>query len=257
MATRTWVARGYDDRGLFLKMALAMAATVVAGFGVQFAMGRSSFTASPPLVHAHAVIFMGWVAIYVAQSTLVARDTLVWHRRLGWIAVGWMIAMTLLGVAVTLTMVRAGRAPFFFLPAFFLVMNPMSLLFFLGLSGTAVAMRRRSDWHRRLHLCGMAVLTGPALGRLLPMPLLIPNAFWWVLAGTLIFPLVVAGNDWRRTGRVHPALLWGIAAMALMGPLIQLVTFSPAGAAAYRAVTAGAPGAAIDPYAYPPPPVMP
>ena len=30
-------------------------------------------------------------------------------------------------------------------------------------------MRRRTDWHRRLMFCGMAILTGPGLGRLLPM----------------------------------------------------------------------------------------
>ena len=39
-----------------------MTLVLVAGFSVQLALGRSSF-AAPPLVHAQAVVFMGWVGI--------------------------------------------------------------------------------------------------------------------------------------------------------------------------------------------------
>ena len=40
-----------------LKMAVAMALTVVIGFSTQLAMGRSTF-ASPLRVHLHAVVFI-------------------------------------------------------------------------------------------------------------------------------------------------------------------------------------------------------
>ena len=50
---------GRDDRGFFLGGAIAMAATIAAGFSFQLAMGRSSFGA-PPLIHVHAIAFMGW-----------------------------------------------------------------------------------------------------------------------------------------------------------------------------------------------------
>ena len=58
------------DEGFFQGAAIVMALVLVAGFSVQLAMGRSSFSA-PPLVHAHAVVFMGWVAIYLLQNTFV------------------------------------------------------------------------------------------------------------------------------------------------------------------------------------------
>lgn len=52
---------GGADR-VFPGLAVVMALVVVAGFSLQVAMGRSSFEA-PLLVHAHAVVFMGWVVI--------------------------------------------------------------------------------------------------------------------------------------------------------------------------------------------------
>ena len=51
-------------------------------------------------------------------------------------------------------------------------------------------MRRRTDWHRRLHYCGTALLMGPAFGRLLPMPLLAPWAFEATFIAVMIFPII-------------------------------------------------------------------
>lgn len=245
--------QGRDDR-FFMTSAVVMAGVVVAGFGLQFAMGRSSF-AAPPIVHLHAVVFMGWVAIHVAQNWLAAGGHVEWHRTLGWVASVWAIAMVVLGTLVTVMMVRRGGAPFFFQPAYFLVMNPASILTFAALTGAAIVNRRRTAWHKRLHFCGMAVLLGPAIGRLLPMPLLTPYAGEWVFAGVILFPIAGMLADRRRSGRAHRAWLYGLATIAAMQVAINLVTFSPVGAALYRAVIADSPGTAVDPYAFAPPPM--
>lgn len=50
-----------DDR-FFRTGAIVMTLVIIAGFSLNIIMGRSSF-AAPPLVHAHAIVFMGWVAI--------------------------------------------------------------------------------------------------------------------------------------------------------------------------------------------------
>ena len=177
MATLAAVPNRSDDADrFFLWSALAMALTIFAGFSLQLAAGRSSFSA-PPLVHAHALIFMGWVVLYVAQNVFVARDTMTLHRRLGWIGAGWMVAMVIMGCAVTLAMVRRGQVPFFFQPLQFLVFDPLAVITFAGLTTAAIMLRRQTEWHRRLHFCGMALLLGPAFGRLLPMPLLAPWSY--------------------------------------------------------------------------------
>ncbi len=241
-----------DDR-YFVAAALAMAAIVFGGFSLQFAMGRSSFGA-PLIVHLHALAFMGWIVIYVAQTTLAASGNRPMHRLLGWLATAWVVPMIVLGITVTVLMVRRGQAPFFFQPAQFLVLNPVNVLTFAGLTWAAVAMRRRTGWHRRLHYCGTATLLAPAFGRLLPMPLLSPWAFEWAAACVLLAPLVGILADRRRTGRVHPAWLWGTSAILLSIVSVEALTYGPAGASLYQIVTQGTPGAAVDPYGFPPPP---
>lgn len=253
--TRRTAAAATDD-GFFLRAAIAMALVIAAGFSFQLAMGRSSFSA-PPLVHAHAIVFMGWITLYVLQNIFVTRGNMALHRALGWIGAGWIVAMLVLGIMVTVAMARRGHVPFFFRPLHFLVFDPLSLFAFAGLTVAAIAMRRRTDWHRRLHFCGTALLIAPGFGRLLPLPLLQPFAFEATFAAVMIFPLVGVVSDLRRTGRAHPAWRWGIAAMFGSLLLTEAITYSPLGTALYRTVTAGSPGAAVAPLEFAPPPAGP
>ena len=237
----------------FLGAAIAMTLVIVAGFSTQFAAGRSTFY-SPPLVHAHAIIFMGWVAIYLAQNFLVATNRMAIHRRLGWLAAGWLVPMIVLGFAVTVAMVRRGQVPFFFQPLHFLLFDPVSLLTFAGLTVAAIVMRHRTEWHRRLHLCGMATLIGPGFGRLLPMPLLQPWSWETSFAAAMMFPIAGVIADLRRSGTVHPAWRWGIATMLGAFLLIEGLTYSGAGLSLYRVITADSPGAAVPPLEFAAPP---
>jgi hypothetical protein len=241
------------DERFFLKAAVAMALVIVAGFSLQLMMGRSTF-ASPPIVHAHAIVFMGWVVIYVLQNVFVATNRMSLHRPLGWIAAVWMLPMLILGCWVTVAMARRGQVPFFFQPLHFLVFDPVSLFTFAGLTTSAILMRRRTEWHRRLHFCGMSMLLGPGFGRLIPMPLLPPWAWEGTFALSMIFPAVGILSDVRRYGSAHPAWRWGVGTMLAAFFLIELVTYGPAGSALYRAATAGSQGAAVAPLEFAPPP---
>ena len=237
----------------FLITAFAMASVVVLGFSFQLAMGRSTF-ASPLHVHMHAVIFMGWVAIYVAQAAFATTGALALHRRLGWVAAGWLVLVVGLGFVVVIAMVRQGTVPFFFTPLQLLVLDPVALLTFAALTVAAIAQRRHTDWHRRLHYCGMAVLLGPAFGRLLPLPLFIPYAYEADVAAVLIFPVIGVIADIRRDGKAHPAWAWGIGTILASTLLVEAIIYGPVGLPLYRAVTAGTPGASVAPLALPPPP---
>jgi len=139
-------------------------------------------------------------------------------------------------------------------PLQFLVFDPMTVTGFAGLTVAAIMLRRRTDWHRRLHFCGMALLLAPAFGRLLPLPLLQPWAWEATFAVTMLFPLAGILSDRRRSGRVHPAWKWGVGTMVAVFALTQAITYSPVGVVLYDAVTQGTPGATIGPYDFAPQP---
>jgi len=234
------------DRGearFFFTMACVMAASIVAGFAFNLAMGRSTF-AVPWLVHFHAWVMMGWVALYLLQNTLIFSGNVALHRRLGWLSVAWLPAILVMGVLITRWSLQNRGGPPFFDQNQFLISNPLQLLVVVALAATAVTVRRNTAWHRRLMFFAFAMLTGPGIGRLLPSPFLIPYA-WYVEA--VLPPILFAGigmlADRRRYGRVHPAWLVGIAAVIGMQVVADLIAYSDAGVAFTREVLAGTPGA--------------
>lgn len=241
-------AEGTEER-FFFKMACAIALVLVAGFSVQLAMGRSSF-AVPLVYHLHAFVFFGWVVLFVMQSGLIAANNVVLHRRLGKLSAIWIPAMVVLGITITVESMRRTGGPFFFGASEFLIGNPTGLLAFAAMISAAVALRKQSDWHRRLMLCAMAAITGPGFGRLLPMPLMIPYA--WEISNTVGSLFILAGmiRDKRHNGMVHPAWFVGLAVMVGWIALGELIAQTDWAMALTRQVMEGHPGAArpMEPY---------
>ncbi len=239
------------NQRFFLKLAVAMALVIFIGFSLQWLMGRSTF-AMPAAVHVHALLFIGWTVLFVVQTTFAGRRDRTLHRRLGWVGALWATVMVIVGIYTTAMMVRRGAAPFFFTPAYFLCMNTLFVAGFGALVAAAIVLRRRTEWHRRLMICAMAILTGPAFGRILPMPLLIPWAAWFVTAAVLLFPLAGMIADLRRDRRVHRAWWWGAGTIVAIHVSIGVVAESAPGLALYRLVVGGGAGADVSPLAYPP-----
>ncbi len=230
------------ESSFFTICAVVMAVVIVAGFSVNLALGRSTF-AVPPVFHFHAFVFFGWVALYLAQSFTIARGNIRLHRKLGKFAYAFIPAMLVLGTAMSLTSLRRTGSPFFFDQREFLFANIMMLWLFGILAITALRMPRSTGWHPRLMLTGMAILVGPGFGRLLPMPYMIPYAFLISEMLVLVFPVAGMIADKRRSGRVHPAWAWGIAAILLTQLVADVLAFSDWGGAVTKAVLAGTPGA--------------
>lgn len=230
------------ERRFFLIMALAMALVTVSGFVVNLAIGRSSF-AVPAAYHVHGVVFMGWVALYLAQAVTIASGKRELHIRLGKLAYLYVPLMVAMGIVIMVTVARRNGGPFFFGVNEFLVSNVALLLCFAGLALWSMRSRRHTGWHRRLMLCAMAILTGPGLGRLLPMPLFMEWAWTIGFLTTLIFPAFAMVADKRRHGAVHPAYWWGTGVYVATFAGSMLLAFSPVGYALTEAVIAGTPGA--------------
>jgi hypothetical protein len=144
--------------------------------------------------------------------------------------------------AASVSVVRGSGAPFFFAQNEFLISNSSGLLMFGGLALWALRQRRYSGWHRRLMLVAMSALTGPGLGRLLPMPLLIPYAWPIVVSASFVFPVIGMIADLRRDGRVHPAYWWGMGINVGSFLASMALAYSPLGYALTESVVAGTPG---------------
>ena len=235
------VAIPREQTRFFLVMAVAMALVIVGGFTLQLAMGRSSF-AVPAAYHLHAVVFMGWIGIYFAQHVTAARGQWRLHAGFGRIAYLWIALMLAFGSVLMVVVARGTGGPFFFHVSEFLWSNMMLLWCFGGLAFWALRRQRHTGWHRRLMLCAMAILTGPGLGRILPLPLMIPNAWTSTTLVTMVFPLIGMVADKRATGRVHPAYAWGLGIYAAVFVLSLLLAYSEPGMAITRAIIAGTPG---------------
>lgn len=231
-----------SERRFFLVMAVVMAATTVAGFAFNVAMGRSTF-AAPLFVHIHAFVFLSWLALYIGQTWLIARNDVRLHRALGVFATGWVLVMAVVGTMMSISTLKRTGGPFFFDQNQFLFSNIAQLFCFVLVILWAVRERRYRGWHRRLMYVAMASITSPGLGRLLPLPLMIPNAWHIGMAATLVF--VVAGviADLKHHRRVHPAWFWGVACFVGAQVAADMLAYSPWGEQVTRDLLAGSPGA--------------
>jgi hypothetical protein len=76
-----WPVVAPDNR-FFVITAILMALINIGAFSFFAAMGISSFHA-PVSVHIHAILFMGWVLLFVSQVSFAATGSLALHRKLG------------------------------------------------------------------------------------------------------------------------------------------------------------------------------
>lgn len=241
------------DARFFVITAIVMALINVGAFSFFAIMGISSFQA-PVAVHVHAILFMGWVLLFVSQVSLGAAGSLALHRKLGWLAVGWALAMVIVGTMSTIWSAQKAAVPFFFLPAQFVLMNPLSVMLFAALLIGAVVKRRDREWHPRLIICGMAAIMGPSFGRLLPAPLLMYSMLTAVFLGMIAFPVVGIVRDKLRYGRVHPAWWLGLVSLLLLQLATETLGRSAIAGAIYARTVMGTPGARVPGLIYQRPP---
>lgn len=187
------------------RMALGLAVFIVLGFA-QFALrGFVDPVAAPFWVHLHGVLMLAWLGLLVVQPTLVSRQNLALHRRLGWAGVLLAIVITGLGVFTGVASLVLGRFPPFFSPPYFLALTVIESLVFGLMVWAAVRRRNRTDWHRRFMIGATIIILEPALGRLLPMPLMIGWSDIPIGVIQLGVVGIIALHDRRTIGSVHPA----------------------------------------------------
>lgn len=223
--TSTFPAR---ERDFHVRMAKGLAIFVVFAFG-QFALRGFSHPASAPWwVHAHGLLMLAWLGLFIVQTRLGRARSLDLHRTLGWTACALVAAMAVAGINAAYMAVIMGRVPPFFTNPYFVALTWGDIAGFVAVFIAAVALRKDATWHRRLMLASVVLVTEPAFGRLVPLPLLGAAGPWVERAfqiAVFAFPL---RHDLRTIGRVHPATLVGPAVIvAEQAAIFALAAYAP------------------------------
>jgi uncharacterized membrane protein YozB (DUF420 family) len=236
------VARGASDRVFFTGIAAVMALTVLAGFGTTYYFRLPSGTPTTltggsitPTLHLHALLFTGWVLLFLVQTGLIAARRVAVHRRLGFASIALAAAMVVVGLRTAIESAARGAAPPGADPLTFLVVPVFDLVLFTGFVSAAILKRRDKEAHKRLMLLAYVSIITAAIARMpgvLPLgPLVFFGAsFLFVVAG------MVYDRIWR--GRIHRAYAWGAPIIALSVPVRLAVSGTAAWQAFARWLTA-------------------
>ncbi|MFT4057530.1 MAG: hypothetical protein QM681_23710 [Novosphingobium sp.] len=209
------------------KMTIGLSLFIVFGFAQFGLRGFVPVTQVPVIFHVHGVVMLGWLALVTTQALLGNGAGLELHRRLGWASAVMLPTIAVLTSLTCFAGLRTGMFPPFFTPAYFLALIHVSMLIFVLLVGSAVVLRRQADWHKRLILGSTILIMDPALGRVLPMPFIMPWGEWLSMAIQLGMVALIVRHDRRVMGRVHPATVTAALAVVLAHVLVELLAITP------------------------------
>ena len=160
-------ARG-SRRLFFVVAGGVMALIVVAGFWNSYfrpLLGGTSRHSG--VIHFHAVIYLGWIALFLTQAVLAATGRISLHRRVGKTGIVYGVLVIVVGVGTTLYQyaglirVRGLEASLWF-PIWPLI----DMLIFTPIFLMAVLLRHKAEIHKRLMIVAMTTLLIAPAGRL-------------------------------------------------------------------------------------------
>jgi hypothetical protein len=153
------------DRNFYLAMVALAWVGILRGFGGDIARHLATHEAPYPLiVHVHAVVFAGWLALFTIQVLLIRTKRLAVHKRLGY-GLAWLAGlMVILGPLTALTVHHVKLVNHLMGPAptdqpQFLSIQFTDMLAFAGLTGAGILYRNVSAAHKRLILLGTLYIT--------------------------------------------------------------------------------------------------
>jgi hypothetical protein len=217
-----WTAR--EDRAAFAVWLGVIWVGMIAGFGLDFPNYLGQSPAAPLILHVHAAVFAVWMLIVTAQVTLVMKDRVRWHMKMGWFAAGWACVMAVVGPWAVMSWMALNVNKFLhpplprpLLPPQFLAVNLVDLLGFLVLLGWGLTLRKNPAAHKRLMILATVSLADPGFARISTnvltwKPSSAFGFFWLVFFGNVLLLALMAWWDWWR-GRLMKQFVAGAAGL--------------------------------------------
>lgn len=169
---------------------------------------------SPPIIHIHAAVFVGWLLIVIGQATLAATGHRALHIKLGNFGMIYGVFLIFVAVATSFVIfgnrIEAGEIE----QAQNRLFVPLTdMVIFAPFLAAAWVYRRRPEIHKRLIVVATTILLIAAVHRMTfilgPRPIAPAKILLVWLA-----PIYVAMiHDFFRSRIVHPVYLIGILAV--------------------------------------------
>jgi hypothetical protein len=199
---------------------IALSLVIIAGFSRTYYLRfLSDLPPMTVLVHLHGLVFTAWLALFVAQTRLIAANRVDLHMKLG--IAGVALAALIIAVGIWTVVVLAG-IPRVRITGLTNTQHTLVGLTSIGLFAVFIALglanRRRGALHKRYMVLAMIAILSPATARLmvaLGLPQYV-NLFVPAMAAAFVITCLV--YDWRRFRVVHPALVIGGAVIVASWP---------------------------------------
>lgn len=201
-------------------IAIVLVAFIVAGFTRTFYL-RFLFDLPPmrTVLHLHGVAFTAWLALFIAQTRLVAANRVDLHMRLG--VAGALLALIVVVTSLAAMLVSAATPRVTQLgitAAQGSIIPLMSTAQFAVLVTAAIALRRRAGLHKRLMVLAVISAASPAVARLTALLGWREHFLLVQMSVIAAFVTVCLVHDWRRNRIVHPVYAVGGVVLVSMWP---------------------------------------
>lgn len=173
-----------------------------------------------PLVHFHVVVYVGWLALFVAQAAFAAVGRVDLHMKLGRFGIGYGVFVIAVGLLVGFGMfvvrVRAGAAA----EATGRLFGPIvDMLIFAPLFAASIYYRRKPELHKRLMILATTTLLVAAVSRMRTfMPSLVFVQVVW--SAPILLAMVY---DYAKRKIVHPIYVFGLVLLVLESQAVRSV----------------------------------
>ncbi len=204
----------FVSRRFYIGLGLFMVAMVAAGFSPYFGQVLSGTVDKDFIVHLHATVYVGWIALFITQASLAATGRLALHQKLGKAAIYYGVFIFIVGLVASVHQLADGIAAgeveraqrFFLVPLVDMVLFPA---FF----GAAIAYRKTPEIHKRLMLVATVTLMNAPAGRLDMEAFMAMSPSYLVV---WLSPVIIAMvYDYWKQRRVHPVYFIGAAVLVI------------------------------------------
>lgn len=198
------------SRSTYIVAGLACATIALSGFARTYYLKFLFETpALPALINVHGLIMSSWCILFLVQAYLVATHRVRLHRRLGILGAAVAALVVAMGTYITIeATAREVRSHVVRQFHFLFGLNLVNLLVFAIFVASALTLRSRPEFHKRLMLMATISILAPAVARI---TLLFTHKSMSQILAFDFCVLVFVFADTIRHRRLHPAFGWGSA----------------------------------------------